>query len=329
MTCFGHDQLWLGETLATARPVLALTRPILDTTFNLASLGRFWSGQADFRQRWPSRFWPTLATSLGLAYLGHVGPIFGGLANVGQRTAPGPPKIARFCFPSPVPIFIFFFSLWVSSRGILVAFWLVSTSNVLALGLSCGSPRRSAGQCLCLYLYVQQTLTRNSGCVLVHPKVSPFLLSVWCCRDQTRHLSRLPRLTGAHPRNSPFLMIGFAFVWNRCMALLLPATSEPNSFITLCFKDIFGGVSSLIALQSFLQGKINIDPIHFVLMFLPCILHVLSVTLYFQIDRVRILVFFVHEIFGSSHFSRNPLCFDGWWDCCCVLIFAVFLWHPR
>ena len=45
-------------------------------------------------------------------------------------------------FPSPAPI-LAFFSLWWSSRGILVVFWSVGTSNVLvfALVLSCGSPR--------------------------------------------------------------------------------------------------------------------------------------------------------------------------------------------
>ena len=45
-------------------------------------------------------------------------------------------------FSSPTPIFILFFSLWGSSRGILVVFWSVGPSNVLvfALRLSCGSP---------------------------------------------------------------------------------------------------------------------------------------------------------------------------------------------
>ena len=49
-------------------------------------------------------------------------------------------------FPSPAHIFFFFFSLWGSSRGILVVFWSVGTSNVLVFRLSCGSPRRPAGR---------------------------------------------------------------------------------------------------------------------------------------------------------------------------------------
>ena len=54
--------------------------------------------------------------------------------------------------------------------------------------------------------------------------------------------------------------------------------------------------SGLIELQSFLQSKIDVDPIHCVLMSLPCFMHVLCMTRYTQADRIRILVILVHGI---------------------------------
>ena len=54
----------------------------------------------------------------------------------------GEPKISRF-FSFSHFHFHSFFSLWGSSRGILVVFWSVGTSNVLVFAFrSCGSPRR-------------------------------------------------------------------------------------------------------------------------------------------------------------------------------------------
>ena len=46
--------------------------------------------------------------------------------------------------------------------------------------------------------------------------------------------------------------------------------------------------SSLIELQSFLQSKIDIDPIHCVLMSLPCFMHVLCRTWFIQVDCIKI-----------------------------------------
>ena len=126
------------------------------TSFYLANLGRFWSGQADFGQRTPPR--TTLRRTAGPP---SAGPAL-------RRTAQ---NFALF-FPSPATIFILFLSLWGSSRvflfslrvssrvfftlsgGILVVFWSVGTSNVLvfALGLSCGSPWRPPGGLLLLLL---------------------------------------------------------------------------------------------------------------------------------------------------------------------------------
>ena len=51
--------------------------------------------------------------------------------------------------------------------------------------------------------------TRNFVWILIHLRVSPFLLSAWRPRDQTRYLSRSPLWTLVHLRVSPFLLIGF------------------------------------------------------------------------------------------------------------------------
>ena len=51
--------------------------------------------------------------------------------------------------------------------------------------------------------------TRNFLWILNYIRVSPFLLSAWRPRDQTRYLSRFPLWTLAHLRVSPFLIIGF------------------------------------------------------------------------------------------------------------------------
>ena len=54
--------------------------------------------------------------------------------------------------------------------------------------------------------------------------------------------------------------------------------------------------SSLIEFQSFLQSKIDVDPIFSVLMLLPYFMHVLCMTRCIEVDRIRILVVFVHRI---------------------------------
>ena len=52
--------------------------------------------------------------------------------------------------------------------------------------------------------------------------------------------------------------------------------------------------SSLIEFQYFLNSKLDVDPIYCVLMSFPCFMQVLYTTPYTQIDRIRILVIFVH-----------------------------------
>ena len=138
-TCFGHDLLWPRPGRLWPQPGGLWPQP-----FNLANLGRFWSGKSDFGQFCP----PTLAI-WEMAW-----PIFGGQADSGLRTPllpasdrppsdrpppdrpppdrppPDRPKFRVFFFLLPPPIFILLFSLRVSSRvfcplsgGLLVEFW--------------------------------------------------------------------------------------------------------------------------------------------------------------------------------------------------------------
>ena len=64
--------------------------------------------------------------------------------------------------------------------------------------------------------------------------------------------------------------------------------------------------SRLIELQSFLLSKFNIDPIHRVLMFLPCFLHIPCKTRCSQVDLFRILVFLS---MGSTDVKKYRLSF--------------------
>ena len=63
--------------------------------------------------------------------------------------------------------------------------------------------------------------------------------------------------------------------------------------------------SCLIELQSFLQSKIDVDPIYRVLMFLPCFMHVLCMTRFIQVDRIRILMVFVHGIHKQKEYCLS------------------------
>ena len=129
------------------------------------------------------------------------------------------------------------------------------------------------------------------------------------------------------------LTIGFMiFGWVCWESSLPPATSEPNSFIPLTLKEIFGEGrgdactfsymispsfhhnslrdtiswecvvkddcvrSCLIELKSFLLSKFSVDPIHRVLLSVPLFVMVPCKTRCFQVNFVRISVFFVHRI---------------------------------
>ena len=56
---------------------------------------------------------------------------------------------------------------------------------------------------------------------------------------------------------------------------------------------------SLIELQPFLLSTFDIDPIHCVLVSLPCFMHVLCKTRCSQVDRLRILVFLQDAVHPS------------------------------
>ena len=99
---------------------------------------------------------------------------------------------------------------------------------------------------------------------------------------------------------------------------------HPNNFRDTirweCFVKNDSVRSSLTELQSFLQSKIDVDPIHRILMFLPPFLLVQSKTQCIQVDRIRILMVFVREIhkqkeyclFGAQNFVQ-PVSIQTWW----------------
>ena len=83
---------------------------------------------------------------------------------------------------------------------------------------------------------------------------------------------------------------------------------HPNHFRNTISWESFmkndGVRSCMIELQRFSLCKIDVDPIHRVLMFLPCCLQVLCKTRCIQVDRIRILMFFLHRI----HKQKNTVC---------------------
>ena len=85
---------------------------------------------------------------------------------------------------------------------------------------------------------------------------------------------------------------------------------HPNNFRDIiswewCFVKNDSVRSCLIELQSFIQSKVDVDPIHHVLMFLPCFMHVLCMTRYTQIDHIKILVIFVHKINKQKEYGLS------------------------
>ena len=69
-----------------------------------------------------------------------------------------------------------------------------------------------------------------------------------------------------------------------------------NTISWKCFLKDDRIRSSLIQCQSFLNRKIDVDPIYRVLMSLPCIVQVLCTTWYIQVNLVKILVTFVPRV---------------------------------
>ena len=140
----------------------------------------------------------------------------------------------------------------------------------------------------------------------------------------------------------PFLTIGFlVFVWVCWESLPPPATSEPSSFIQLSVKEIFGGSrgdaytflydffrfhhdslrdtiswkrivkddcvrSCLTELKSFLLSKLDVNPIHRVLMCLPLFLPVPCKTWCIQANFIWISMFFFLPRRHCWEQSTNP-----------------------
>ena len=76
-----------------------------------------------------------------------------------------------------------------------------------------------------------------------------------------------------------------------------------------CFVEIKpkddGVRPRLIELQSFSYNEIDVDPIHCVLMSLPCFMHVLCMTRFFQVDRLRVLMIIVHGIHRQKEYCLS------------------------
>ena len=133
----------------------------------------------------PGLLWPQLLTWPIWADFGRARPIWanGRLPPSPARTALRRTALRRTAqnfalfFPSPTPIFIQFFSLRGSSRGILVVFWSVGTSNVLvfALRLFCQTPAacRLPGR-LHTFITPSLPLSPSAPPTLLSPSPLPF-----------------------------------------------------------------------------------------------------------------------------------------------------------
>ena len=112
--------------------------------------------------------------------------------------------------------------------------------------------------------------------------------------------------------------------WHTYLLVYDFSSFHPNNFRNTkswkCFVKNDSVRSCLIELQSFLQSKIDVDPIHCVLMFLPCFVHVLCMTRCIQVDRIRILMVFVHRIHKKKEYCLSfaqsfglPVSILDWW----------------
>ena len=97
--------------------------------------------------------------------------------------------------------------------------------------------------------------------------------------------------------------------WRKNLLVYDFSSFHPNNFRDTiswkCFVKNESVRSCLIERQSFLQSKVDVDPIHRILMLLPCFMHVLCKTRCFQVDRVRILVFFVCGIHRQKEYCLS------------------------
>ena len=142
MAYFGHDILsprptLARPTLAAARPTLARARPTLATTFNLANMVRFLSGQADVGQLrpppWLRRFGPWLGSFL----VGRLILVI--LATYHAAPDRPPPKISLSFFSHP------HFHSFILSLGIFLCLFFLSP-GVFSWNLGQTGPQ------MCLFL---------------------------------------------------------------------------------------------------------------------------------------------------------------------------------
>ena len=152
---------------------------------------------------------------------------------------------------------------------------------------------------LCLYLHVQQTLAHNSS------QVSPCLqLCFWFLvgfvgslhfpsnfRTQWTQFFHPIVFEGNLRRRSRWRI--YFLVYN-FTSFLLDSLRDTISWECVAKDDCVR--SCLIELKSFLLSKFDVDPINRVLMYFPLFLLVPCKTWCFQVNVVRISVFFVHRI---------------------------------
>ena len=84
---------------------------------------------------------------------------------------------------------------------------------------------------------------------------------------------------------------------------------HPNNFSEYNKQEVFLKDAcirpNLMEFQSFLLSKFDVDPIHRVLMLPPCCMYVPCKTRCFQVDRLRILVIFVHRIHMQKEYCLS------------------------
>ena len=98
---------------------------------------------------------------------------------------------------------------------------------------------------------------------------------------------------------------GDSYTFSCIISPVSTRTTSRNTIGWECIVENDGVRSSLIELQSFLLSKFKVDPIHRVLMFLPCCMHVPCKTQCFQVDLLRIFVFFIHRIHRQKEYCLS------------------------
>ena len=97
--------------------------------------------------------------------------------------------------------------------------------------------------------------------------------------------------------------------WRKYFHVYDFSSFHPNNFRDTisweCFVKNDSVRSCLKEQQSFLLSKFDVDPIHSVLMFLPCFMHELCKTRCSQVDCLRILVFLIHRTHRKKEYCLS------------------------